>query len=173
MPARRVAIIEEKILCVHAGLSPSLSNLEQLRQIKRCAECITLEAGGVVIFNSIALIHPARQQADGDSRRGAPVRPAVVGPGADDPGLGRVRPWGEPWPTAAIPLKNPYCSCKLSVIRPGELHLRGGRGAEVPGQVGHGLTAAIPMENPCCGCKLTRHGLQLQPLWIIPAAAVS
>lgn len=32
------AIIEEKILCVHAGLSPSLSNLEQLRQIKRPTE---------------------------------------------------------------------------------------------------------------------------------------
>lgn len=29
------AIIEEKILCVHAGLSPELQSLEQLRQIKR------------------------------------------------------------------------------------------------------------------------------------------
>ena len=24
---------------------------------------------------------------------------------------------GEPWPTAAIPMENPYCSCKLGVPR--------------------------------------------------------
>eukprot|EP01043_Picozoa_sp_COSAG02_P017254 COSAG02_NODE_778_length_17288_cov_102.024725_12_plen_143_part_00 len=29
------AIIEEKILCVHAGLSPELSSVEQLRNIRR------------------------------------------------------------------------------------------------------------------------------------------
>ena len=33
-----------------------------------------------------------------------------------------------------------------------------------------GLTAAIPMDKPYCSCK--SHGLQLQPLWINPTAAV-
>ena len=30
-----VAIVEEKIICMHGGLSPSLSNMDQLRQIRR------------------------------------------------------------------------------------------------------------------------------------------
>ena len=35
-------------------------------------------------------------------------------------------------------------------------------------------TAAIPMDNPYCSCKpTTPHGLQLQLLWRIPAAAAS
>ena len=25
---------------------------------------------------------------------------------------------GEPWPTAAIPMENPYCSCELTRVRP-------------------------------------------------------
>ena len=32
-----VGIVEEKIICMHGGLSPSLSNMDQLRQIRRCA----------------------------------------------------------------------------------------------------------------------------------------
>ena len=32
-----VAIVEEKIICMHGGLSPSLSNMDQLRQVRRCA----------------------------------------------------------------------------------------------------------------------------------------
>ena len=32
------AIVEEKILCVHAGLSPELQSLEQLRRIPRPTE---------------------------------------------------------------------------------------------------------------------------------------
>ena len=32
-----VAIVEEKIICMHGGISPSLSNMDQLRQIRRCA----------------------------------------------------------------------------------------------------------------------------------------
>ena len=35
--------------------------------------------------------------------------------------------------------------------------------------VGTRPAAALPMDNPYCSC----HGLQLQSLWIIPAAAVS
>ena len=26
--------------------------------------------------------------------------------------------WGESWPTAAIPVGNPYCSCELTRVRP-------------------------------------------------------
>ena len=37
---------------------------------------------------------------------------------------------------AAIPMDNPYRSCKPTESR---------------------LTAAIPMDNPCCSCELTRH----------------
>lgn len=33
-----VAIVEEKIICMHGGLSPSLSNMDQLRQIRRPTE---------------------------------------------------------------------------------------------------------------------------------------
>ena len=61
---------------------------------------------------------------------------------------------------AAIPMENPYCSCKLT--RSGRTEpLR--RGAPACGH--HALardagesrpTAAIPMDNPYCSCKLTR-----------------
>ena len=49
-------------------------------------------------------------------------------------------------------------------------------------QVGLGPQPQRPMENPCCSCKgpaaparptAARHGLQLQPLRRVPAAAVS
>ena len=33
-----VAVVEEKIICMHGGLSPSLTKLEQLRNIKRPTE---------------------------------------------------------------------------------------------------------------------------------------
>ena len=39
-----VAIVEEKIICMHGGLSPSLSNMDQLRQVRRCASPALLAA---------------------------------------------------------------------------------------------------------------------------------
>ena len=39
-----VAIVEEKIFCAHGGLSPSLSNMDQLRQVRRCASPALLAA---------------------------------------------------------------------------------------------------------------------------------
>ena len=48
--------------------------------------------------------------------------------------------------------------------------LRGPNGGEPAGEMP--TAALIPMENPYCSCMPTRHGLQLQPLWRTPTAAV-
>ena len=95
------------------------------------------------------------------------------------------------WLTAATPVENHYCSCKLFGVshcerpRPcGSARMPGARGgidstrssaaqgaAAGGGSAGGGgwgwreldepLTAAIPMDNPCCSCK----GLVLTVLW--------
>ena len=71
-------------------------------------------------------------------------------------------------PTAAIPMENPYCSCKLTLTA--AIHM------ENPYcSCKLTLTAVIPMENPYCSCKHmaeVNHSLQLRSLWRIPTAAV-
>ena len=81
---------------------------------------------------------------------GAEVLVEVAGHGAFE-GLADHQAEVSRRPTAAIPMENPYCSCKLT------------------------LTAAIHMENPYCSCKHmaeVNHSLQLRSLWRIPTAAV-
>ena len=81
---------------------------------------------------------PAREAVSRDA--------AVVGRRAQPPGSAVQHRCGL---TAAIPMDNPYCSCKLVG--------------------GSWLTAAIPMENAYRSCEC----LQLQSLWRMPTAAVN
>ena len=68
--------------------------------------------------------------------------------------LERIEAAGPPRPTAAIPVGSPGCSCKRLT-----------RDEPRP-------TAAVPATVPSTPLQ-EGHGLQLQSLWVIPAAAVS
>ena len=106
-------------------------------------------------------------------------------------GLRATRPTLSAWSSAAGSSRSAGSRCNASLSMPtGQptqpLKMRcmadrhGRREADQAADMGHRragpsrLTAAIPMENPYCSCKSwVSHGVQLQSLWRIPAAAVS
>ena len=66
--------------------------------------------------------------------------------------------------TAAIPMANPYCSCRLTRVR--SRRCRGhGRGPNcVNFKVrSRGLQLQFPVESPYCSCRLTRYCVNLKP----------
>ena len=63
-------------LAQHYFVKGGVTALRRLRKSDKCVKCITLEPGGVTIFNSIALIHSART-ATGSPGRAVPRSPTV------------------------------------------------------------------------------------------------
>ena len=81
------AIIDEKIFCMHGGLSPELASMDQARG---SPELTVGESPPLLPTPSPA--DQAHHAADGCAGHGPPLRPPVVRPGQGHRGLGRERP---------------------------------------------------------------------------------
>lgn len=83
------AIIDEKIFCMHGGLSPDLNSMEQIRRIMRPTD--VPDTGSVISSHpqSHALFGPGNSSRVWSNACRSPLRSIMVGPGQGHHGLGR------------------------------------------------------------------------------------
>ena len=107
-------------------------------------------------------LDPRRAQLRKERRRHNLARKAL----AQDRARDGLPPPGESWLTAAIPMENRYCSCRLTRVRSQMI--------QGPPHTCYNSIESCPAPDPevCNKTEVSCHGLQLQSLWIIPTAAV-